>query len=75
MPHLQTTVPQVSLIDPAEPESEQPIIEEPVAPMFPILAVVSLITLMWALSSAALADPRPKAILAIAKTISERKDK
>ena len=75
MPHLQTAVPQISLIDPAELESEQPIIEEPVAPMFPILAVVSLITLMWALSSAALADPRPKAILAIAKTISERKDK
>jgi hypothetical protein len=75
LPHLQTAVPQISLIDPVEPESEQPIIEELVAPLFPILAVVSLITLMWVLSAAALADPRPKAILAIAKTISERKDK
>jgi len=75
IPHVPTAGPQISLIDPAEPESEQPIIEEPEAPVFPILAIISLITLMWALSSAALADPRPKAILAIAKTISERKDR
>jgi len=75
VPHFQTTVPQISLIDPAEPENENPVVEEPIAPAFPILAIISLITLMWALSSAALADPRPKAILAIAKTISQRKDR
>jgi hypothetical protein len=41
----------------------------------PVLAVVCLIALMWAISSAALADPRPRAILAIARTLSMKKDK
>jgi hypothetical protein len=72
---VPTAVPQISINDPAEPQSVQPITEEPAGPVFPTLAIISLITLMWVLSSAALADPRPKAILAIAKTISQRKDR
>jgi hypothetical protein len=74
-PPVPTVVPQLSINDPAEPQSVQPITEEPAGPVFPTLAIISLITLMWVLSSAALADPRPKAILAIAKTILERKDR
>lgn len=39
-----------------------------------ILFFVTLIALMWALSSSALSDRRPEAILAIAKTISQKRD-
>ena len=39
-----------------------------------ILFFVTLIALMWALSSSALSDRRPKAILAIASTISQKRD-
>jgi hypothetical protein len=41
---------------------------------FPILAIVSFIALLWVLSSASLADPRPKAILEVAKTISVKEE-
>jgi len=77
IPHVQnvqTAVPQKAPVDNVEPEREQPIVEGHEAPVPPILAVVSLIALMWALSSAALADPRPRAILAIAKTISQKRE-
>lgn len=69
---IQTVVPQTPLVDHIEPVREQPSVVERKAHVLPILAVASLIALMWALSAAALADPRPKAILAIAKTISQR---
>jgi hypothetical protein len=74
IPHVQSVPPQAPVIDHVEPEREQPSIAEVKTPVLPILAVVSLIALLWALSSAALADPRPKAILAIAKTISQKRD-
>jgi hypothetical protein len=74
-PHVQTVAPQTPLVDFAEPEPEQLITAEPNTPVLPILAVVCLIALMWAISSAAMADPRPMAILAIAKTLSMKKDK
>lgn len=74
IPHVQTVVPQTPLVDPVQPEREQPIVAGHQAPVFPILAVACLIALMWALSSAALADPRPRAILAIAKTISQKRE-
>lgn len=72
MPHVQTVVPQTSVVETIETVREQPNVEGHKAPVLPILAVVSLIALMWALSAAALADPRPRAILAIAKTISQK---
>jgi hypothetical protein len=63
--------PQTPLIDHIEPVREQPsVVERQAHGLNPGGCV--LIALMWALSSAALADPRPKAILAIAKTISQR---
>jgi hypothetical protein len=73
IPHVQTVVPQTPFVDHVEPIREQPTVVGYEVPMFPILAVISLIALMWALSSAALADPRPKAILEIAKTISQKR--
>lgn len=74
IPHVQTVVPQAPPIDNVEPVREQPTIVGHRARVLPILAVVSLIALMWAVSSAALADPRPKAILEIAKTISQKRN-
>lgn len=74
-PHVQTVAPQTPLPDFVESESEQPTNTEPNTSMLPVLAVICLIALMWAISSAALADPRPRAILAIAKTLSIKKDK
>lgn len=74
IPHVQTAVPQTEPVDNVEPVSEQPIVEGHEAPVLPILAVVFLIALMWALSAAALADPRPRAILAIARTISQKRE-
>ena len=73
IPYIQTTVPQTAPVDIVEPVLEQPIVERHEVPVLPILAVVFLIALMWALSAAALADPRPRAILAIARTISQKR--
>jgi len=73
IPHVHTVVPQTPLVDNVKPVREQPNVVAHKAPVLPILAVVSLIALMWVLSSAALADPRPKAILEIAKTISQKR--
>jgi Big-like domain-containing protein len=56
----------------AEPVSRPPTVAGRKGHTLPILAVVSFIALLWVLSSASLADPRPKAILEIAKTISVR---
>ena len=75
VPHIQTVVPQTSVAETAESVREQPTIVGHKTPVLPILTVVSLIALMWAISSTALADPRPRAILAIAKTLSMKKDK
>ena len=72
-PHVQNAAPQTPLPDFVELESEQPTSVEPNTPILPVLAVVCLIALMWAISSDALADPRPRAILAIAKTLSMRR--
>jgi len=74
IPHVQTVVTLTPLVDPVEPVREQPSVAGHQAPVLPILAVVCLIALMWVLSSAALADPRPKAILEIAKTISQKRN-
>jgi hypothetical protein len=74
-PHAQIAATRTPLPDFVERESEQPITADPNTPTMPLLAVVCLIALMWAISSAALADPRPSAILAIAKTLSMKKDK
>lgn len=74
IPHVQTAVPQTAPVDNVEPVREQPVVEGHEAPVLPILAVVFLIALMWALSAAALADPRPRAILAIARTISQKRE-
>lgn len=74
MPHVQTVVPQTSVVETIETVREQPNVEGHKTPVLPILAVVSLIALMWALSAAALADPRPRAILAIARTISQKRE-
>jgi len=75
VPHAQSIIPQTTIIEITEPEQEQPTVVEDEISTLQVLAVVALVALMWAVSSAALADPRPKAILAIAKTISQRKDR
>lgn len=74
-PSAQIAATRTPLPDLVESESEQRTTAEPNTPTMPLLAVVCLIALMWALSSAALADPRPRAILAIARTLSMKKDK
>jgi Big-like domain-containing protein len=71
--HVPTVVPQTPLVETTKPVREPTTVVPQRARALPTLAVVSLIALMWALSSAALADPRPKAILEIAKTISHRR--
>ncbi|HSG41840.1 MAG TPA: Ig-like domain-containing protein [Anaerolineales bacterium] len=74
-PQVQSVAPPTTIVETTEPEQEQPVVVEHQVPAIQVLAVVVLIALMWAISSAALADPRPRAIQAIAKTITQGKDK
>ena len=73
-PHIQTVVPQTPFVDHIEPVREQPSVVERKAHVLPILAVASLIALMWAVASAALSDKRPVAINAITKTIQQKQN-
>lgn len=74
VPHVQTVLPQTPIVEMNESVHEQPTVREHRFSALQIMAVVALIALLWALSSAALADPRPRAIHAIAKTISKKKN-
>lgn len=70
--HVQSVATQSLLV--VGPVSKQPTVEGRNGHTFPILAIVSFIALLWVLSSASLVDPRPKAILEIAKTISMKEE-
>ncbi len=71
---ISTTVPPAIDIPEIEPEiAPKPEVDTEVARS--LLSFIVLIALMWAISSASVADKRPAAILAIAKTISSRKHK
>jgi hypothetical protein len=79
-PGLQTQQPAATMVPPAieltVPDSEAP--SEPQIDYETPASLFSfgvLIALMWVISSAALADKRPMAIRAIAKTISSHKHK
>jgi len=75
VPQVQSVIPQATNVEATQPEQEQLTVTVHPVSALQVLVVVVFIALMWALSLAALADPRPKAILAIAKTISQRKDR
>jgi len=75
VPQVQSVIPQATNVEATQPEQEQLAVTVHPVSALQVLVVVVFIALMWALSLAALADPRPKAILAIAKTISQRKDR
>lgn len=61
------------IVESVAPTRKQPTVVGREGAAVPILAVSSFIALLWAVSSAALADPRPKAILRIVKTILQKR--